>query len=86
MAAEDLADIHEDGGAKVQKFGGTHGHNDLSHLSLYYKQPIKAMLGRTGMVILGFFAMGLVLSFAALFLSYTSFGREFLQGLVFYIF
>ncbi|WP_419172200.1 hypothetical protein [Halobacteriovorax sp.] len=85
MAAEDF-DNQEGGGAKVHQFGGTHGHNDLSHLSLYYKQPIKSLLGRTGIVILSFFAIGLILSFATLFLSYTSFGREFLQGLVFYIF
>ncbi len=82
------ADTHSEEGGTVRehKFGGTHGHNDLSHLSLYYKQPWKSQIGRTGIVILSFFTIGLFLSFGALFLSYTTFGREFLQHLVFKIF
>lgn len=94
MPIRDLSDVdlssadipQEGGGVQEHKFGGVHGHNDLSHLSLYYKQPIKAQVGRTGIVILATLSVGLVLSFGALFLSYTAFGRDFLQGLVFNIF
>ncbi|MFG1494516.1 hypothetical protein ACRXCV_08390 [Halobacteriovorax sp. GFR7] len=93
MPIQDLSDVDlntsedtQGGGVQEYKFGGVHGHNDLSHLSLYYKQPIKALIGRTGLVILSFFTIGLVLSFVTLFLSYTTFGREFLQTLVFKIF
>ncbi|POB14253.1 MULTISPECIES: hypothetical protein [Pseudomonadati] len=80
------ADSTQESSVQEYKFGGVHGHNDLSHLSLYYKQPIKALIGRTGIVILSFFTIGLILSFVTLFLSYTTFGREFLQTLVFKIF
>lgn len=88
MAAENYSQEKEQNqeGIKKYRFGGVHGHNDLSHLSLYYQQSLKSMLGRTGIVILGFFAFGLFLSFCALFMSYTSFGRAILQDLVFDIF
>ncbi|OIQ17837.1 MAG: hypothetical protein BM556_10435 [Bacteriovorax sp. MedPE-SWde] len=61
-------------------------HSKTEDLHLYFRQSWKAKLGTTGIVIIAFFAISIVMTSALLIFSYTSIGRSFLQGLKFFIF
>ncbi len=61
-------------------------HNKTEDLHLYFEQSFKNRVGTTGLFILATFTIGLVMTFALLAFSYTSIGREFLQGLKILVF
>ena len=62
------------------------GRSKTEDLHLYFKQSLRARVGNFGIfLILSMFLM-LTMAIGSLILSYTAFGREFLQGLVFRIF
>ena len=61
-------------------------HSKTEDLHLYFKQSLSARVGKFGIFLILSLALALTLSFASLILSYTAFGREFLQSFVFRIF
>ena len=62
------------------------GRSKTEDLHLYFKQSLSVRIGRFGMFTILMLFLMLTLSICSLILSYTVFGREFLQGLVFRIF
>ena len=81
---------HEDevlGGGEVHSTESEDtGHSKTEDLHLYYRQSLRARMGMTGLVICAFLTVSIVMLTALLIFSYTSAGREFLQGLKFFIF
>ncbi len=70
--------------APVEEDEGSHSKTEDLHL--YFKQSLSARIGRLGIFIILMLFLVLTLSICSLILSYTVFGREFLQGLIFRIF
>ena len=61
-------------------------HNKTEDLHLYFEQDWRTKLGTTGLVLIAFFSVMLLMTTAILLFSYTNPGREFLQTLIFYLF
>ena len=83
--SEELEEIEIEDTTSVEEEDES-SHSKTEDLHLYFKQSYSARIGRFGIFLILSMLVSLTLATACLILSYTVFGRDFLQGFVFRVF